>query len=141
MKILRTTVTIFLLPILLVLFGCSQNQAQKQMTSGIEGHSLLGPMSAVVGSDKPAPDKPFQARINVLDSNREQITQFETDEAGRFKIALEPGDYIISPISPNAPESPGSLQVPKPPYPEEQKVTVKSGEYTQIIVRYDTGIR
>lgn len=145
MKTLRLAATIFLLPTLILLCGCSQNRTQKQLTSGIEGQVLLGPMSAVVGSEKPVPDKPFQATINILDTDREKVTQFETDEEGRFRIHLEPGDYIISPIAHNAakpPDSPGLPSPPKkPPYPEEQKVTVKSGEYTQIIVRYDTGIR
>jgi hypothetical protein len=141
MRILRITATIFLLPILFAPFGCSQNRAQKKLDSGIEGKVLLGPMSAVVNHDKPMPDKPYKATIKVLNPNREQIAQFETDEAGRFKVALEPGEYIISPIAPNTPQTPGSLQVPKPPYPEEQKVKVKPGEYAQIIVRYDTGLR
>ena len=132
---------VILLPLLILFMECSQNRNQKQVASGIEGQVLLGPMSAVVGSEKPTPDKPFRAKIDILDINREHVTQFETDEEGRFKVSLEPGDYVISPISPNAPEPPGSLHVSKPPYPEEQNVTVKSGEYTQIIVRYDTGIR
>jgi hypothetical protein len=141
MKTLTTIGTILLLPYLIIFSGCSQNQAQKKLDSGIEGKVLLGPMSAVVNSDNAVPDKPYKATIKVLNPTREQITQFETEEDGRFKVALEPGEYIISPIAPNAPQTPGSLQVPKPPYPEEQKVKVKPGEYAQIIVRYDTGLR
>lgn len=141
MKMLRTIATILFLPYLIIFFECSQNRAQKKLDSGIEGKVLLGPMSAVVNPDKPVADKPYKATINILNTSREQVTQFETEKDGRFKVALEPGEYIISPISPNAPQTPGSLQIPKPPYPEEQKVTVTPGEYAQIIVRYDTGIR
>lgn len=132
MKTLRIVTIIFLLPVLISLAGCSQNRAQKQLTSGIEGQVLLGPMSAVVSSDKPVPDKPYKADLKILTQKREEITQIKTDGEGKFKIALEPGEYIISPITPNP---------LRPPYPEEQTVTVKANQFTRVTVHFDTGIR
>jgi len=132
MKILRIAAIISLLSVLISFSGCSQNRSQKQLTSGIEGQVLLGPMSAVVRADKPLPDKPYKADLKILSREREEITQIQTDDEGKFKISLEPGEYIVSPVSPNP---------LRPPYPEEQTVTVKANQFTRITVHFDTGIR
>lgn len=132
MKTLRITGAILSLFLLMVLSGCSQNRAQKQLTSGIEGQVLLGPMSPVARPDKPVPDKPYKAALKILSQKREEVTQVQTDAEGKFKIALEPGEYVISPVAPNP---------MRPPYPEEQTVTVKASQFTKVVVRFDTGIR
>ena len=67
-----------------------------------------------------------------MNQDREEVLQLDTDKEGRFKIALEPGEYIISPVARNP---------LRPPYPEEQKVTVKTNEFTEVKVIFDTGIR
>lgn len=132
MKTLKIAAIISLLSVLISFFGCSQNRAQKQLTSGIEGQVLLGPMSAVVSSEKSVPDKPYKADLKILSPEREEITQIKTDAEGKFKIVLEPGVYIISPVSRNP---------LRPPYPEEQTVTVKADQFTKVTVHFDTGIR
>jgi hypothetical protein len=132
MKTLSITAAIFLLSALMSFSRCSQNRSQKQLSSGIEGQVLLGPMSAVVRADRPMPDKPYKADLKILSPEREEITQLQTDDEGKFKIVLEPGEYIISPVAPNP---------IRPPYPEEQTVTVKANQFTSVIVHFDTGIR
>jgi len=129
---IKTVLAILLLFIFLfTIISCNRKTTRENLTSGIEGQVLLGPMTAVV-TENSKPDQPYQATINVLDSTRKEITQIETDEEGRFKIPLEPGSYILSPVAQNP---------PLPPTPEEKKVRVKEGEYSQVIVRFDTGIR
>ena len=57
----------------------------------------------------------------------------DVDSNGRFVVALSPGGYYLDPQSPDS-----SL-----PYPigKPQTVTVQDGEWTQVTVSYDTGIR
>ena len=84
----------------------------------------------MVQVNNPCPDKPYQATIIVLDSNRNQVTQFQTDAQGNFKVGLKPGAYILAPQSPNV-----------MPSASEQTVTVTSGLFTQVTITYDSGIR
>jgi len=60
----------------------------------------------------------------------ERIVQAQTDEEGRFRIPLNPGKYTLHPESPH-----------NYPFADEQTFTVEEGEYTQVTVKYDSGIR
>jgi len=101
-------------------------------SSGIEGHVTEGPMCpgpVQIGINS-CPDQPYQAIISILDENNTQITQIQTDVNGSFKITLVPGTYILHP-------EPG-----KPfPHASDQAVVVTDGQYTQITIMYDTGMR
>jgi hypothetical protein len=144
MKTIKTFSFLLLLFLLVVSLGCNQNTSNKKKNSGIEGQVLLSPTSPMVSSDRPRTDRPYKAKLKILNQDREEILQIDTDDKGKFKISLEPGEYIISPVAPNAVELPDSSKLPlppKPPYPEEQKVTVKSNEYTVVTVVFDTSIR
>lgn len=128
------TLTLFL-PItaaLLVLSACKTEQAAP-LTSGIEGQVLLGPVCPVVQEGTPCPDQPYQATIAVWNAERsEKLRTFDTDEDGRFRVALAPGEYYIEPQLPNA----GA-----PPTPTPQTVTVPPDRFVQITIEYDSGIR
>jgi hypothetical protein len=75
-------------------------------------------------------DKPYQATITVLDANGLQVAQFQTDAEGRFQIGLAAGEYTLRP------ESATPL-----PYAAEQVVTVVEGQFTQVTITYDSGLR
>jgi len=76
------------------------------------------------------PDQPYQAVLTINNLKGERIVQIQTDEEGRFKIPLEPGEYILHPKSPNA-----------LPFAQEQEFKVEDGKFTQLKVIYDSGIR
>ncbi len=98
---------------------------------GIEGAVTIGPACPVVKIDQPCPDQPFQATFSVLSSDGQQkITQFTTDENGKFRIDLPPGDYILHP------ELSGMM-----PRATDQPFNVMEGQYTPINVVFDSGIR
>lgn len=99
-------------------------------TSGIYGQVTLGPVCPVVQENQPCPDKPYQATIEVLDSQRNHITEFQTDAQGNFKMGLAPGDYIL------VPQSPGVM-----PNAGEQTITVSANIFIQVTIVYDSGIR
>jgi hypothetical protein len=60
----------------------------------------------------------------------ERIVQIQTDEDGRFRIPLLPGEYILHPESQNV-----------LPFADEQPVIVNEGRFTLVKVNYDSGIR
>jgi hypothetical protein len=97
---------------------------------GIEGLVLLGPMCPVVRADDPCPDQPYQASIDVRRLGGELAGTVRSDEEGRFRVGLRPGDYVLEPRS-------GS------PFPAAgpQVVPVEPGAYTDVVVSFDTGIR
>jgi hypothetical protein len=76
------------------------------------------------------PDQPYQATITVNSPNGGAIVQFQTDGGGHFRIPLAPGEYILHPQSPHG----ISLAA-------DQSIIVGTGQYIQIVVKYDSGIR
>ncbi len=115
-----------------LLLACRQDDAPP-LTSGIEGQVLIGPICPVMREDAPCPDQPFQATIAVWNAERSQkAATFTTDEDGRFRVSLAPGEYYIEPQPPN----PGA-----PPTPIPQTVTVPPDRFVQITIEYDSGIR
>ncbi len=101
--------------------------------SGIQGQALLGPVCPVVHLDTPCPDRPYQATIDVWNAARtERVTTFTTDDQGRFRVPLPPGDYFIDPQPPR----PGV-----PPSPIPQAVTVPPDRFLDVTIEYDSGIR
>jgi hypothetical protein len=98
--------------------------------SGIMGQVRIGPTCPVVQADSPCPDRPFQATITVLDHNRNQVTQVQSDAQGKFRVAVPPGDYVLVPEQPD-----------RVTRADEQTVTVVSGQFTQVTITYDSGIR
>lgn len=119
----------FLLATILVVLtvGCSPRIPEN---TGIAGRVLIGPVCPVEQLNKPCPNKPYQAVLSVLDANRRKIVKFQTDANGYFHQALGPGMYILHP------ESPGVM-----PVALEQTFSVLSGQFTQLTVTYDSGIR
>ena len=99
-------------------------------TSGIEGQAFVGPNCPVVQQGQPCPNKPYQATITINDPENRMVAQVHTDSEGRFKIPLEPGEYILHPESPNM-----------LPFAKDQTFTVETDKFTQVTITYDSGIR
>jgi hypothetical protein len=109
------------------LIGCDATA-----TSGITGVVLIGPMCPVMREDAPCPDQPFAATLVIRDSQgRELCTVFSGDD-GHFQVDLPPGSYEVVPVAGSA----SGL-----PFAATQWVTVLPGQYTELTVAYDSGIR
>lgn len=120
--------------IALLIAACGTESAvQPSPDSGIEGQALAGPQCPVVRAGSGCPDLPLKATVDVVKADRSEKTTFDTDENGRFRVSLAPGDYHIEPrpIDPSRPF----------PAPRSQDVTVPPHEFVQITIQYDTGIR
>jgi hypothetical protein len=99
--------------------------------SGIEGQSTIGPACAgPVRVGQSCPDKPYQATLAVLDAAGKTITQFQTAADGIFRVSLPPGQYTLHPVKDSA-----------FPSAADQAVTVLDGQFTQVLVQFDSGIR
>lgn len=114
---------------LLLLCAC-RSLSPTPVDSGIQGQVSIGPVCPAVQAGMDCADKPYQASFTVLTSKGKEVTHFQSDTDGVFKIYLSPGDYILRPESPNF-----------LPYADEQSFTVLSGQFTWLIVTYDSGIR
>ena len=123
---------ILLAPIVLLILACALFATPVPTDSGITGKALLGPMCPVVIEGQECPDQPYQATITVKDLEGRKIVEFQTDEQGNFKVPLAPGEYILHPETP---------QDAPLPFANEQSFTVLAGEYTRLVVQYDSGIR
>ena len=104
-------------------------------SSGINGIALAGPQCPVERPDSPCPDRPVaNAEIDIYSPDHaHKITAVITDNDGRFRVDLAPGDYYLEPQPPD-PSRPF-------PIPRAETVTVRANEYTDVTVSYDTGIR
>ena len=102
--------------------------------SGIRGTVLLGPtcpMGSEPGANDPVPClTPYAAELVVLDLENVVVERITSGDDGKFAVDLEPGEYVIAPEGGN-------------PYPIAQPVpvTVAPGQYAEVEINYDTGIR
>ena len=121
--------------LVIALSGCNQAvliTPSNTPTSGIEGYVTEGPMcpGPVAIGDTSCPDQPYQATIAILDTDNQEITRFQTDASGYFKITLAPGSYTLHPQSEKV-----------LPHASDQTVVVTPNQFTQVTVMYDTGMR
>src|SRR2546422_10653712 len=69
------------------------------IASGIEGQILLGPTCPVEREGMPC-ERPYKATVVVWNAARTQkVLTFSSDDEGRFRVSLAPGDYYLDPQS------------------------------------------
>lgn len=122
----------------LLVAGCSEigiNLDTPPPPSGIRGLVLLGPtcpVAASPGANEPVPClTPYAATLVVLDSENAVVARVTSGSDGKFSVDVPPGDYVVAPET-------GSDSYP---IAQPQSVTVAAGQYVEIQVNYDTGIR
>lgn len=113
--------------------GCGTLVIPPDLDSGISGIILAGPQCPVEMPDRPeCDDQPFQGTVVVRSANGLiEVTRFTADSDGRFRVPLFPGTYCLDPMS-------GRNGFP---FAAPQTVEVRSGEFIEITILYDTGIR
>jgi len=98
----------------------------------LEGQVLLGPTCPVVRPGTCA-DRPYAATLAIkTPDGSQEIAQLTADAQGLFSIVLDPGTYLLVPLSP-----PGR----RLPFAASQEVTLDPGTQTSITIHYDSGIR
>ena len=100
---------------------------------GTRGIVLLGPTCPVqrVGDDRCA-DKPYATTVNVYRASDPSrlFASVLTGSQGKFEMSLAPGEYVFQAVGKNPLPGCGT-----------QAVTVMPGEYRDITLSCDTGIR
>ncbi len=98
--------------------------------SGIRGTILLGPTCPVQQPGASPCLTPYAATIVVTDSDDRPVARTTAGPDGRFQVSLPPGEYVVLP-------QPGN------PFPQAQPldVTVVPGQFADVQINYDTGIR
>jgi len=101
--------------------------------SGIEGLVTIGPQCPVLEEGVPCPDRPYQAEIAVREeSSGRVVATFTSDGDGQFRVDLPPGRYVLDPGEPLLVDEPRA---------EKMTISVETGRYTKVTVRFDSGIR
>jgi len=97
--------------------------------SGVEGQVSIRPVRSVERKGVPN-QRPYQARITVLDPAGREVAVVDSDAEGKFCMALPPGTYVLRP------ELSGLY-----PRASEQRVEVGRNRVTRVEIVYDSGMR
>lgn len=112
--------------------GGEEAAAEGEGGQGLEGRAVIVSCARVrVGED--CPERPYPTTLFIRDAaSGEVITRAECDDEGYFHVELEPGRYIVE----SAPS-----QALTTPQAAAQEVVVEAGAYTEVVMRYDSGVR
>ncbi len=130
-----TGATVLTAALLTMVVGCpGTTPIPGNLDSGITGIIQAGPQCPVVRPNDPnCADKPLAATVIVKSAATGlQVTQFTSSSDGTFHVPLPPGSYELDP----QPGSPSGL-----PFGAPQTVQVQAGQFTNVTIEYDTGIR
>lgn len=85
----------------------------------------------MVVDGSPCPDLPWKGTVRVTTTGGDVVEEASTATDGRFEIALEPGEYVVSAVT-----EPGGIGGAAP-----ATVTVDAGAWAEVTVSVDTGMR
>jgi hypothetical protein len=132
----RTRVTT--IATLLLLAGCAHTSPNATpaatQNSGVQGRTTIDGGCPVIRADTPCPDRPLTARITVIrdGSDTTILATITTNADGQFRIPLPPGTYLLRP---------DNLAGARYPTAQPVTVTIRPGEFTQVTIAFDSGIR
>lgn len=113
-----------------MLVACSGGQIE---SSGISGHTVVDVGCPTLPVDQTAcPQTPLSARLTVTDSSGRKVAETVSNERGEFRINLRPGAYTIIP---------SNLSGAPLPYASPTDVTVLEHAFTDVELRFDSGVR
>ena len=135
----RLAVKILFIIILILLIASSKiinhlntDSSDEEFTTGLKGQVFISPVSPF--SKKGVINKvPYEASLIFVSSNNETIRKIQTEEDGRFKVALDAGNYKIIPES--------ITKTGSYPIGEQKDIIIKSGEIAFVEIDFDSGIR
>ncbi|MBO0870291.1 MAG: hypothetical protein J2P15_17190 [Micromonosporaceae bacterium] len=101
--------------------------------SGITGVTIVDGGCPVVRAQSPCPDRPLQATVIVTNARSgSAVASVRTSPAGRFRLQLAPGRYVVRAVNLDNAPLPRSAPI---------TTTVAAGRYTTLTIRFDSGIR
>jgi len=93
---------------------------------------MIGPMCPVIQEGQACPDQPYAVKLEIENRAGRVIARSSSDEKGKFRIPLEPGEYWLMPVPSNPGGPPSAAPIP---------FQVKEGKWTNLTVLMDSGIR
>lgn len=118
------------------LYGCKtavSDEISNTRNNGIKGKITRGPVCPVIqeSSGEDCENKPYSSATVIikLGDKSKEVGATTSNDSGEFSIDLNPGAYYVEVTGSQALECPS------------QKTIVKSGEFTEIKILCDTGIR
>lgn len=120
---------------LLVFAGCGSDDVSDRTPSGVTGRVTLGPTCPVESAETPCPDRPAanaavivsEALPGAARTAGPTVAEGTTDSHGYFRIAVHPGDYIVTARAGMSCEPVGAR--------------VPHNAYVTVALACDTGIR
>lgn len=104
-----------------------------QGESGIEGQAVISPARPGPVRQGMSNTAPYKTTLVVWKADGErEVTRFETDSDGRFRVALPPGSYRVGP-----PPQTGRFL----PRGAEEMVIVVPGKFVRVTISFDSGMR
>jgi hypothetical protein len=101
--------------------------------SGVQGRTTIDGGCPVIRAGTPCPDRPLSARITVTRTGSDTvIATVMSDADGGFRISLPPGTYLLRP---------DNLAGARYPAAQPTTVTVRSGQFTQVAIAFNSGIQ
>lgn len=99
--------------------------------TGIRGVVLWGPVRPGPTRLGQSDEAPLRATFVVF-SGKHEVARFNSDKMGKFEVLLPAGDYMIAPVK----------GTPMPsPQDQVKAVTVPVGDFVEVTLRFDTGMR
>ena len=121
-----------LVSFMLVMAACAEERPAGQPGSGLVGRVIMFPTCPVETPSSPCPRKGVQTTLAIESADGERTEQVQTGSDGTFRVALEPGDYLLSAMPP--PMAPDLV-----PRPASAKVL--PGTFVRVTVVLDTRLR
>ncbi len=122
---------LFLLSLAALALNACGTQPAKAGT-GLQGTVTIAPTCPVQRVGAPPCVAPLAATVSVRNPAGQEVTRFRSAADGTFKVDLAPGTYTLVGIS----TGPAGL-----PRPIPVTVTVVDGQYAQVNLTFDSGIR
>jgi hypothetical protein len=126
----RASLLAALLPVL-ALGGCKA-ATSGDLVSGVQGQVLVGPMCPAAQEGVPCPDRPLEADLEVRNSGGRLVARARSESDGGYRIPLEAGAYVVTPLSP----SPAGM-----PFAAPVAIDIPASEWITLDIHYDSGIR
>jgi hypothetical protein len=105
--------------------ACGNQPGSRGGDSGMFGRVVLTPTCPGTSECR---SKPVAAAVSIERSDGERIEMVDTDDSGRFRVSLPPGDYGVSARVPTQPDL----------VPRSTVVTVESGRFVRVEVEIGT---
>lgn len=120
------------LVIAVCLAGTLGSCARESAKSGISGHTSLSAGCEETIESTPCGEVPLPARIRIVDALGATVRETTSNGRGEFREELPPGTYELHAVNLTGTPLPSAL-------PEH--VVVGTGAFTEVNVRFDSGVR